>query len=296
MQKNCEFDLPSFKGTVVDINSVDKNKFDILIATSWQSAFYLKLLSGYKMYFIQDFEPEFFRMSERKLLALETYRMGYHMVSLGTWNKKRIETSVKETVKVDVIDFPYEPKEYGKSVPNRVVLNKNQYDLAVYVKEEGKRLPNLTLSIIEKAKEELKKYSIELNCHIFGLASKRKLSFGENLGKLNKNELKELYKKCDFGMAMSMTNISLVPLEMIASGLFVLEAKDGSFSSFFDTSNYPLVTLDYHSLVDIILKINRGELDTNKLVKKCKEKISNLSWFNTASQFDEIIRKVISHE
>ncbi len=58
-------------------------------------------------------------------------------------------------------------------------------------------------------------------------------TFGNNLGKLNKEEMKSLYEKSDFGIVASMTNISLVPYEMLAMGLPIVEFKDGSFPFFF---------------------------------------------------------------
>ena len=45
--------------------------------------------------------------------------------------------------------------------------------------------------------------------------------------KVIKKQLHELYCECDFGMVASLTNISLVPYEMIAAGLSLLNLKMG---------------------------------------------------------------------
>ena len=65
-----------------------KNPFsslDILlvIATSWDTVSFVKKLSGYKMYFVQDYEPYFYPFGELSLLAKKTYEQGLHMVSFA---------------------------------------------------------------------------------------------------------------------------------------------------------------------------------------------------------------------
>jgi len=65
--------------------SIEKSSsgYDIIIATSWQSVYYVRNFSGYKAYFVQDFEPYFFKLNERYLLAKKTYELGLHIISLG---------------------------------------------------------------------------------------------------------------------------------------------------------------------------------------------------------------------
>ena len=48
--------------------------------------------------------------------------MGYHMISLGHWNKYRIE-KLLPNIKVDFIDFPFEEKQY-QIVKRKININK----------------------------------------------------------------------------------------------------------------------------------------------------------------------------
>ena len=87
--------------------------------------------------------------------------------------------------------------------------------------------------MLEKASKVFNEKGYEIEVNFFGFNKSTKLSFGNNLGKLNKEEMKSLYEKSDFGIVASMTNISLVPYEMLAMGLPIVEFKDGSFPFFF---------------------------------------------------------------
>ena len=76
------------------------------------------------------------------------------------------------------------------------------------------------------------KDGINVEILYFGEAKKFQSSIWQNLGMLNKFQLWKLYEKADFGVVASMSNISLVPYEMLSSGLPVIEAQDGTFPYF----------------------------------------------------------------
>ena len=43
------------------------------------------------MYFVQDYEPYFYMFGEAFIIAQKTYELGFHMISLGAWNKHMVE-------------------------------------------------------------------------------------------------------------------------------------------------------------------------------------------------------------
>ena len=86
MKKNAEINLANYKGKILG-DDITKVKSDVVFATSWESVYYSRKMSGYKMYFIQDYEPYFNLYGESYIMAQKSYEVGYHMVSLGKWNK-----------------------------------------------------------------------------------------------------------------------------------------------------------------------------------------------------------------
>ncbi len=266
-------------------------KPDIVIATSWDTVSFVKKLPGYKMYFVQDYEPYFYAFGERFLLAKKTYEQGLHMVSLGSWNRDMIERECRVCSPVDVVDFPCEKKEYPMGVRDYAAYRmKKKLIFAVYLKYYGKRLPCIIPYLLEGLKREFAKDGIELEIRYFGEARNFKGSGGRNLGMLNKKQLYELYREADFGMTASMSNVSLVPYEMLASGLPLIEFEDGTFSYFFPEGCATLTSL---SCSDLYGKLKEALANPDILREQCeraRKHLDTVGWEKTGKQFADVIR------
>ncbi|MBP5159919.1 MAG: glycosyltransferase family 1 protein, partial [Lachnospiraceae bacterium] len=208
---------------------------DVIVATSWDTVSKVKLFDkSYKMYFVQDYEPYFYKFGEQFLMAKNTYEQGLHMVSLGGWNREMILKDCKVVSPIDVVSFPYEKSEYPEVKHDFAsYAKKKTIRIAVYVKYYGKRLPNLIPYMLENTKKKFERQGIELKVLYFGEPKVFRSKAGTNLGHLTKPELAKLYASVDFGMVASMSNISLVPYEMHAAGLPVIEFADGTYTYFF---------------------------------------------------------------
>lgn len=61
--------MPSYEGEVKVLKECISEEYDVCIATSWQTAYYAQKISGYKVYFVQDYEPEFYETNDFSVLA-----------------------------------------------------------------------------------------------------------------------------------------------------------------------------------------------------------------------------------
>lgn len=289
MVSNAKINLKEYKGEIYEKSDLFSLKNDVVIATLWESAYYVKKMDGYKMYFVQDYEPYFLNYGEKYLLAKKTYSLGLHMVSLGAWNKTMIKNECGENC--DYIDFPYERKEYSQVVRNfEDYKSKENYKIAVYVKNEEKRAPFIIQSMLGKIKNEFTKKGKKLDVYYFGEDKSLTLNNGENKGKLNKDELLQLYKECDFGMVASLTNISLVPYEMIATNLPVIEFEEGTFSYFFDDNSAIMTSFDYRELSEKLFECIEKPKLLEMMTQNAYNQIRDLSWKKSAKQFESIIK------
>ncbi|MCR5768546.1 MAG: glycosyltransferase family 1 protein [Lachnospiraceae bacterium] len=291
---------------------------DFVCATSWDTvSFAKKLEDAYKLYFVQDYEPYFYKYGEEFLMCRSTYGQGLHMISLGSWNRDMIlkdaeaysglkedgrsVTSIgrSQTYKIDVVDFPYEPREYTQTDPSSdnakdysAYRTRKKITIAAYVKFYGKRLPEFIPYMLRNTAKKLKKRGIELEVLYFGEAKTFKAPGGKNLGHLNRTELTELYRKADFGLVASMSNISLVPYEMHASGLPVIEFADGTYTHFLPADSAILTDI---TKTDIAQELYAAIKDPGKLRKmheSAMDAMKDLSWENTGKQFYEILRRL----
>jgi O-antigen biosynthesis protein len=293
MEEIAASNLTGYLGRMYTNKQLEGIKSDIVVATSWDTVAFTKKIPGYKMYFIQDYEPYFFSFGELFLMAKKTYEQGLHMVSLGAWNKEMIEKNCHPVSPVDYVEFPYESAEYPHYKRDYDSYSKKkEIVIAVYLKYYGKRLPNITQHMLKQVKEKFLSDGIKLTLLYYGEDKSFRTEGGENLGMLTKKELLSLYRRADFGMVASMSNVSLVPYEMLATGLPLIEFEDGTFPYFFPEGSALLTSLDAE---DLYVKLKESIKNPSLLKERDKSAdscLSTLSWSKTAKQFEEIINKL----
>ena len=295
MEENASFNLKSYQGEFLLYDDNLKGKYDVVIATNWESAYYAKKFNGYKVYFVQDYEPYFYRYGETYILAKKTYEFGFHIVSLGKWNLKMINQECANNIHANYITFPYESNEYH-FCPRSVgqYANLKNIRIAIYIKDDGKRLPFLIQAMIENVSLLFKKDGITIEPIYFGIYDKYIPDFGVNYGRLSKKQLEKLYHECDFGLVASLTNISLIPYEMIGSGLPLIEFKEGTFLDFFDEDNAIITSFNYKDLYMELKKCLENPDSIIEMINKSHSCIENLGWDKTADEFDKILKECIN--
>ncbi len=310
--------LPGYKGRVFPINrylaAIEKGKIkapDVVVASSWDTVFFAKRFeNSYKMYFVQDYEPFFYTFGEEYLMCRNTYLQGLHMVSLGDWNREMIlkefgavrdgrNTTIKDVageereLLIDTVSFPYDSTGYEKSERDfESYRDKKKITIAVYLKYYGKRLPDLIPYMLVNTAEKLKSFGMELEVLYFGEAKTFTPKGGRNLGQLNRQELNDLYRKADFGMVASMSNISLVPYEMHAAGLPVIEFEDGSYPYFFGKETALFTRIGDKDIAGLIKDATENPERLKEMDEKASSVLKDLSWERTGREFFEILRSV----
>ena len=292
MEKNAATNLPSFQGAFQEKDALRDKRFDIGIATHWLTAYYLLAHQhqfDYKMYFVQDFEPYFYPMGDLYLLAQNTYKLGLHMVSLGPWNKTKIEEIISEG-RTDVVDFPVAIDQY--EITDRKIRVDNEIRLAVYVKSKSKRAPTLIFEQLKYLYSKLSALGYRLKIYVFGMETHmiERIPIGINLGRLPHQQLMQVYKTCHFGLVASLTNISLVNYEMIASGLPVIDYREGSAPCYFEADEMIFIESDVSSLYEKIAYYVKNQDKLNEILKRAQKKIlkNQLDWGKTARSFADL--------
>lgn len=291
----------NYKGEAVNFNDLDgENRF--ICATSFATVFFAIKLKGYKLYFVQDFEPFFFPMGDQWYLANKTYKIGLHLISLGKWNLSMINRFVFNTAnnescknfdnpKMDWIDFPFEPKEFSIEKRDYAYLkNKKVIKIAVYSRSiTERRMPALLRYITGELKNCLSKDGYGLQLYVFG--DNIKFEFAQNLGVISRSQMKELFSNCDFGMCMSGTNVSLVPYEMIASGLPLIDFENSSLKDFLNEGVFY-----YSGNINELYEQIKYSMQTPKILDdkmtEAQNVLKKLSWDRSIDQFDGILKKI----
>ena len=258
-----------------------------LICTSYHTCYYLPNFSykGPKYYFVQDFEPNFSPIGTEYFLALETYKMGLKCITAGSWLASEIKNVGADVVgyfelAVDREIFFHSPQKHLRYKPR----------IAIYSRSGT---PRRLTELIILGLTILHKKGIPFHAEFFGEKKvPLKVRFSYDIHSvLTPTDLGKLYRRCDIGCVFSATNYSLVPLEMMACGLPVIE---------FDGENtrrtYPQNTVHYAKPTPFAIyeTINNLLCSDEKRLENIKngiEYITNLSWEKSAKMVVESLTK-----
>lgn len=274
--KNLTF--KKFDGTMVDA--------DVIFATGWETAYpvFNTKSSAQKMYFIQDFEPYFYPMGTDYILAENTYRFGFHGITAGGWLSSKLSTEYGMVC--DHYDFGANKDLY------KVLNTEKRKEIFFYARPVTERrgfdLGIMALEIFHKAMPE---YTINLAGWD---VSEWDVPFPYvNHTALKISELPELYNKCSVALVMSLTNMSLLPLELLACGTIPVVndapnnrlVSDNPFISYTDPSPQALA----NALIETVKRENLPEY-----ANKAAASVSADGWEVAGERFLGVLDRELS--
>lgn len=258
-----------------------------LFATNWYTAYpaYNSNATTNKFYFIQDFEPLFDVAGSYSTLADNTYKFGFHGITLGSWMKNKLETEYD--MQCNNFDLRVNKQEY--SLANTSPRQKVVFYARPVTPRRGFELGVLALEIFHK-----KHPNVEI--HMVGWdVSRYDIPFEYiNHGIINTEELNQLYNECAAGLVLSFTNMSLLPLEMMAAGCIpvVNDAKhtrDVGYAKYID---YVLPTPS--QLADGLYAATQKS-DMDGYVREMSEYTKSFSWGDFDDRLAEIVANKINN-
>jgi glycosyltransferase involved in cell wall biosynthesis/SAM-dependent methyltransferase len=193
---------------------------DVLMATHWSTvdvALSAREQVREVMYFVQDFEPAFAPMGSEYVLAENTYRHGLYCVTSGPWCEVFLKANYG--VQADHFKFPIDRDVYYPRPRTRA-----DHNIVFFAKPE---MPRRCFEIGAMALREVKAARPEVDILMFGSGQVRKQGLDYPVSVLDVvptiDDLANMYSNADIGVVFSTTNPSLVPYEMMACGLPVVD-------------------------------------------------------------------------
>ena len=187
---------------------------DVALATSWPTVYRTLLLAGVRgrAYLVQDHEPEFHATSAEAEWAAATYGMGLHHIAASAWLADLLRdrygaSATHFDLGVDHARYR-PPADDAQRAPARVVFYAR-------TSTERRAVPLGLMALAELAR---RRPDVEID--LFGAPHELAVPFRcRHLGVMTADALADTYRAATVGMVLSMTNPSLVPLEMLACGL-----------------------------------------------------------------------------
>ncbi len=237
-----------------------------------------------RFYFVQDFEPSFHPMGASYLAAEATYKEDLDCICASPWLASLMQGKYGRWAKPFWLAADkniYRPKE--KTTPNPVPR------IALYARHFTSRR---AVELAMLALEVLAKRGVAFEVDFFG----SRLGFRTAPFKFvdhsvaSPEKLAEIFQEADIGVVFSATNYSLVPQEMMACHLPIVELDGESTRAIFPEDT---VTLAKPNPVDIADKIATLIADPAKRAAQAKAAfkwVDQFSWPASAHMVEEAIQ------
>ncbi|MEN4917343.1 glycosyltransferase family 4 protein [Achromobacter spanius] len=258
----------------------------ISIATGWHTAYDVRNFQStlHKCYFVQDFEPHFYPVGTDYALAEETYRFGFTGITAGGWLATKLAADYG--MRAYSVGFSYDRDLYRPMpVPHegrrvffytRPSTPRRGFELGLAVLAEvARRHPDVVAVL---AGGRLGQWEIPFK-HVD--------SDIVDLGKLS-----ELYNSCDVALVLSFTNLSLLPLELMACGVPVVSNRDACTQWLLTDENARLESPTIDALADAICSILEDASEAARLREGGLRLAASTDWAIEGNRMAEILRRI----
>ena len=260
---------------------------DIVVATGWQTVPHVLQLAdaGARAYLVQDHEPEFYATSAERLWAEWSYRQGLHCVCASPWLAEVVTD--RYGASATAFDLGVDHATY-KPLPTH-----RREDLVLFYARAVTARRAVPLGVLALVELHRRRPGVELA--VFGEAGEVELPFpARQLGVLEPEALAHAYASATVGMCLSLTNPSLVPTEMMACGLPVVDvASDAMTATFGAGGPVTLAEPDPLALCDAI----EGLLDDLAIramrSRDGAELVAGRTWAGAAEQVERALRAAL---
>lgn len=262
-------------------NDLVMKEADAIIATSWATAYasYNSDMDAKRFYFVQDFEPYFFPIGTLHSLAENTYKFGFYGITAGGWLAKKL----KHDYGMETTGFGFGADKSLYSLTNKGKRKEIFFYARPYTERRGFEMGIMALDLFHRKHPE---YVINL---VGWDVSDYDIPFPYvNLKTLELSQLSELYNRCAAGLVMSLTNMSLLPLEMLACGTIPV-VNDGDNNRLVSDNSYIAYSPnDPVSLANTLSDVVSRE-DVATYAQKASESVPDDLWDKSGKQFVSVL-------
>lgn len=259
---------------------------DAVFATGWETAYAVFNDPGKarKFYFVQDFEPYFYPMGSEYVLAENTYRFNFFGITAGKWLSKKL--SKEYGMACAYYDFAADTSIY------RFENRESRKEIFFYARpvtaRRGFELGIMALQIFHK-----KHPDYVINCVGWDV-SEYDIPFPyRNLKDLSIQELSEVYNRCAAGLVISLTNMSLLPLEVLACGAIPV-VTDGPNNRLVGDSPYIKYAQSSPAALAEALSEIVAKKDLPTYAEKAARSVKGLDWDESGRRLEAVLKEQLN--
>ncbi|WP_461161016.1 glycosyltransferase family 4 protein [Simplicispira piscis] len=193
---------------------------EFAVATGWDTAYPVRAFSGaqHKLYFVQDYEPSFYPVGTESVLAENTYRFGFFGITAGDWLAHKL--ALEYGMQTHAVGFGVELDRYRRMPRREPQVRRVFFYARPPTPRRAFEIGLLVLNAVWKRMPDTQ----------FVLAgwdtAGYRIPFPHlACGTVALDQLPDLYSQCDVALVLSLTNASLLPLELMACGCTVVSNR-----------------------------------------------------------------------
>jgi glycosyltransferase involved in cell wall biosynthesis/SAM-dependent methyltransferase len=254
---------------------------DITFATSWHTAYPVAKFTDthLKCYFVQDFEPYFAPVGSESAVTENTYRMGFHGITAGRWLTDKLTS-----------DYGMECDYFNLSVDTKAYFPKDmgaRRKVFFYARPATPRRGfELGVAAIEVFHERNPGYEIVM---AGGEVPAEAFSFPvTDVGYVSEDQLNDLYNQSAAALVISLTNCSLLPLEIMATGCPVVTTIGDNNDKILPPDSAILAVPSPHHLARALERAIKNPRSDHLIAAA-----SQYKWEEQAEKVDAALRKLI---
>lgn len=268
-------------------SSLGGGEVDVVVATGWQTVPAVLRLRGARAraYLVQDHEPEFYATSIEREWAAWTYRQGLHAICASPWLASLVRDQYGGTA--SSFDLGVDHEAYRMQAVHR------REDMVLFYARAVTARRAVPLGVL--ALEELHRRRPSVEIAFFGESRPLAVSYPvRELGVLDPAGLAHAYNSATVGLVLSLTNPSLVPTEMLACGLPVVDLATPSMLATFGADGpITLAAVDPVSIADALELVLDDLLLRAEKSRGGAEYAAGRSWPGAAAQVEAGLRDAL---
>jgi glycosyltransferase involved in cell wall biosynthesis len=281
LQRDLDRAVPDCKLEVI-IHAAKLPACKVALATTWQSAYSVRAFpfASNKFYFMQDYEGQFYAYGTSSMQANNSYTFGFTGITGGHWLKSMYQS---HGGRAENYIFSTDRNIF---YPTRTDGNVREKVTKIFFygrPTTERRCFELGIASLQKIAD---KYP-EIEIIIAGLDLNVPPPFKATLlGNLSLKATGDLYRECDIGIAFSGTNLSYLPVELMACGVPVI-SNNGPHVEWYcrHMENAYLVDPTPTSVLEAVDKLKADKELRQKLAAGGIRKTAEVTW---ESEMDRI--------
>ncbi|MEJ8575007.1 glycosyltransferase [Microbaculum marinum] len=270
---------------VLGCDAIPPSRF--LVATGWQTAYWVAKNrdAAHRIYFVQDFEPDFYATGAEHIFAEDTYRLGMFGMTAGDWLKEKLARDYG--MPTAAFSFSFDRETYYR-VPKRPKAKKQVF---FYARPSTPRrafeMGIMALRDVCAARDDVEVVLAGWNLRDYHIPFPH-----VDAKQLPVSRLADLYSQCDAGLVLSLTNLSLLPLEMMACGCPVVINRGPNNDWLVGDDVAAKCDLTIASIAQTVLKTLEGGRPVETMVERALDFANRTTWDDQARKMADTLKAI----